>query len=101
MPQGIVRKEYEYEIPYKEAKDLLELCEPSLIEKTRYLVHAEGKVWELDVFKGANEGLVIAELELETEDELFGKPSWLGEEVSYDPRYINSNLAKHPFKQWK
>ena len=99
--EGISRAEYEYEIPLAEAKEMLgSLCLRPLIEKTRYRVPFAGKVWEVDEFLGENEGLVVAEIELPTADCPFEKPAWIGEEVSHDPRYYNSNLSKHPFKDW-
>ncbi|MDR3706429.1 MAG: CYTH domain-containing protein [Paludibacteraceae bacterium] len=99
--EGISRAEYEYQIPLAEAKDMLHaLCLRPLIEKTRYRVPFAGKVWEVDEFLGENEGLVVAEIELPSADCPFEKPSWIGQEVSHDPRYYNSNLSKHPFKDW-
>ena len=88
------RFEWEKEIPLEEARKLLELCEPGVIDKTRHLIkNTDGKhTWEVDVFHGANEGLTIAEIELDDENESFDKPSWLGEEVTGDQRYYNSNL---------
>jgi len=97
---GIVRKEFEYEIPLADARELMTLCEQPIIEKTRYLVAQNGHVWEVDVFAGANEGLVVAELELDSEAETFVRPDWLGEEVSDDARYFNSSLIKLPFGEW-
>ena len=94
---GISRSEFEYEIPEADAKELLELCEPSIIVKRRYIVNVEGSMWEVDVFEGDNEGLIVAEIELKSEDEHFNKPDWLGKEVSFDKKYYNSNLSKHPF----
>ena len=88
------RFEWEKEIPLDEARRLLELCEPGVIDKTRYLINnTDGKhTWEVDVFHGTNDGLVIAEIELGDENESFDKPEWLGEEVTGDQRYYNSNL---------
>lgn len=98
---GISRAEFEYEIPRDDALALLDLCQGSVIEKTRYHVPHEGHVWEVDVFRGANQGLVLAEIELEHEAEPFASPSWLGVEVSHDPRYRNSNLGFAPYsKDW-
>lgn len=94
------RAEFEYEIPALDAEAMLNLCEGPLIEKTRYLVDFSGKTWEIDEFEGANKGLIVAELELESEEEVFVKPDWLGAEVSHDPRYFNSNLSKHPYSEW-
>lgn len=98
---GVRRREYEYPIPPADAAEMLaELCEGALIEKTRYFVEYEGKVWEVDVFEGDNEGLVVAEVELGSETETFARPSWVGAEVSNDTRYYNVCLVTHPFKDW-
>jgi adenylate cyclase len=98
---GIYRKEYEYSIPVGDANEILsELAQKPLIEKTRYYVKNAGHVWEVDVFEGDNAGLVVAEIELSGEDEVFERPSWAGAEVSADPRYYNVCLAKHPYKTW-
>lgn len=99
--KGLSRYEFEQEIPLPDAEQLLTLCEPGVIDKTRYLVRAGRHVFEVDVFRGENEGLVIAEVELGAEDEPFERPAWLGEEVSGDRRYYNSMLAKHPYTTWK
>lgn len=97
----IVRQEFEYEIPFDEATEILEtLCEKPLIDKVRYLIKHENHVWEIDVFSGDNDGLIVAEIELKNKDEKFIKPDWLGEEVSDDERYYNVCLVKHPFKDW-
>ena len=99
---GATRLEYEYEIPFEEANELLnELCEKPLIEKNRYKVNIGEHTWEIDEFFGENEGLVVAEIELESEKQEFIKPQWVGEEVTGDPRYFNSNLIKNPFRHWK
>ena len=99
---GITRKEYDYPIPEQDANEMLDLfCEGPLIEKTRYLVEHVGHVWEVDVFTGDNEGLVVAEIELDAADESFVLPTWAGEEVSHDPRYYNVCLVKNPFKNWR
>ena len=99
---GATRVEYEYEIPVADAKNLLDdLCEKPIIEKNRYKITHGGFVWEIDEFFGENEGLVVAEIELESEDQTFEKPEWVGEEVTGDPRYFNSNLIKNPFIKWK
>ena len=92
---GATRFEWEKEISLEEARRLLELCEPGIIDKTRYLINnTDGKhIWEVDVFHGKNEGLVIAEIELGDENETFDKPEWLGEEVTGDQRYYNSSLS--------
>lgn len=94
------RREFEYEIPARDAEELLKMCDGSIIEKTRHHVLYKGLKWEIDEFLGDNEGLVIAEVELDSEDQVFEKPPWLGPEVTTDPRYFNSNLAVKPFKQW-
>ena len=98
--KGITRNEFEYAIPAQEAKELLMLCSGPLIEKTRYHIPQENHTWEIDVFEGDNDGLIIAEIELTSEDDYFVKPQWLGEEVSGDSRYYNSNLATHPYVNW-
>ena len=98
---GATRFEWEKEIPVAEAMELLELCEPGVIDKERYFVNAAGHVYEVDQFHGDNEGLVVAEVELNSEDEAFMKPDWLGEEVTGDSRYYNSMLMKNPFKNWE
>ncbi len=100
LSRGITRAEFEYPIPVTDARALLDLCLPSVIEKTRHLVRHGGHHWEIDVFHGENEGLVIAEVELSDASEEPEIPGWLGEEVSLDPRYFNSNLAATPFTRW-
>lgn len=98
---GITRQEYEYSIPLADANELLDtLADGPLIEKTRYHVRHGEHTWEIDVFAGENDGLVVAEIELSAEDESFERPSWLGKEVSGDPRYYNVCLVTHPFKDW-
>jgi adenylate cyclase len=98
---GAVRREFEYEVPLDDANDILDnLCERPLIEKTRYKVKIAGHTWEIDEFWGENFGLVVAELELQSVDEVFEKPDWLGEEVTDDPRYFNSNLVLRPYTTW-
>ncbi len=99
--QGATRPEFEFPIPLDDAARILEtLCLRPLVEKTRHLVEHAGHQWELDVFSGANAGLVVAELELESEDEDFEKPPWLGDEVTDDPRYYNASLARRPYREW-
>ena len=99
--EGIRRSEYEYQIPLQEASELLNtLCLRPLIEKTRYRVEHAGLIWEIDEFYGANEGLVMAEVELESEDTEISLPDWVGQEVSDNPRYYNANLVALPFKDW-
>ena len=100
IPVGATRLEYEYSIPLDEARELLELCEQPLIEKTRYKIAVDGLQWEVDEFHGVNEGLVVAECELTSEDQAFTRPDWVGEEVTADPRYFNSNLIANPFTSW-
>ena len=97
---GLSRYEWEKEIPLSEAQDLLQLCQPIIIDKTRYEVVFEGQTYEVDEFYGANEGLTVAELELPSEDATFSTPAWLGEEVTQSKQYNNSYLSKHPFKSW-
>jgi adenylate cyclase len=98
---GVKRQEYEYPIPEQDAMELLDsLCGKPLIEKTRYYVEYEGYTWEIDVFEGDNQGLIVAEIEVEEEGQEFPMPAWVGKEVSDDPRYYNSCLAEHPFKDW-
>lgn len=98
---GTSRAEYEYEIPAADAEAMLnDLCEKPLIEKSRYKIDFEGFVWEVDAFFGENQGLIVAEVELEGEDQQFEKPGWIGEEVTGDPRYFNANLVRHPFSKW-
>jgi CYTH domain-containing protein len=95
------RSEFEYPIPIKDAQEMLDtLCDRPLIEKTRYRVDYNGLTWEIDEFDGINKGLIIAEVELSDENQQIELPSWIGEEVSDDPKYFNSNLVKHPFSQW-
>lgn len=97
---GISRTEFEYGIPVADAEVMFSLC-GNLVEKTRYFIHHNGMQWELDVFAGANEGLVMAEVELDSEGQLIEFPEWAGEEVSGDPRYYNAYLARHPFSRWE
>ena len=97
---GIRRYEWEKEIPLNEAEELLQLCEPGIINKTRYLVKAGEHTFEVDEFHGENEGLIMAEIELKTENENFIKPAWLDKEVTGDDRYYNAMLTKHPYTRW-
>ena len=99
--QGISRAEYEYEIPVQDAEELLQLAEQPILVKTRYLEKQGDFTWEVDVFAGENQGLVVAEIELPAEDAEFSRPAWLGQEVSGDVRYYNANLIKCPFSLWK
>lgn len=96
---GLSRYEWEKEIPKEEAFELIGLCEPGVIDKVRYLVKAGKHTYEVDVFGGDNEGLIIAEIELASEDEYFEKPDWLGKEVTGDLRYYNAWLSKNPYKK--
>ncbi len=98
---GTTRYEWEKEIPVKEAEELLELCEPGIINKSRYLIKSGKHTFEVDEFYDENSGLIIAEIELNDEKEDFEKPDWLGKEVTGDIRYYNSQLSKNPFKNWK
>jgi len=98
---GIVRLEYDSPIPRKEAEEIIErLCQKPVIEKTRYHIEYAGRTWEVDVFHGDNDGLVVAEIELDHPDEQPDLPSWIGREVSDDPRYYNVCLVKHPYREW-
>ena len=97
---GTSRYEWEKEIAVVEAKELLAICEPGVIDKTRYNVVVGDHTYEVDEFYGDNEGLVVAEVELKAEDEAFEKPSWLAEEVTGDPKYFNSMLMQNPYKNW-
>ena len=99
---GVTRREYEYPLPINDAHEMLKhLCDGPLIDKWRYHVQHDGHLWEIDVFEGDNTGLVVAEIELGSEDETFARPEWLGAEVSHDARYYNVCLAQHPFKDWQ
>lgn len=99
--KGLSRYEFEQLIPLADAEELLKLCEPGAIDKVRNLVRQGPHTWEIDVFHGDNQGLVVAEIELASEDEPFEHPEWLGEEVSGDRRYYNSMLTKHPYSEWE
>ncbi len=99
--EGMSRYEFEQAIPLEDTERLLLLCEPGVIDKVRHLARVGNHVWEIDVFHGANEGLVLAEIELGAEDESFAMPVWAGKEVTGDRRYYNSMLARHPFSEWK
>ncbi|MBA9073185.1 CYTH domain-containing protein [Flavobacterium gossypii] len=98
---GVSRLEWETEIPLTEAKSLIKLCENGVIDKIRYEVKAGNHIFEVDEFFGDNEGLVVAEIELQSEDEAFEKPEWLGQEVTNDERYYNAFLSNHPYTTWK
>ncbi len=98
---GATRLEYEYEISVSDSNEMLDqLCQKPIIEKKRYKVEFGGLTWEIDEFFGDNDGLIVAEVELEDENQAIDKPEWVGEEVTSDPRYFNSNLTKHPFTKW-
>lgn len=98
---GISRREYEYPIPWQDAREILDnLCAGPLIEKTRHFVNHGDHLWEIDEFLGDNAGLVVAEVELDHPEEAYASPDWLGEEVSDDPRYYNVSLVRHPFRDW-
>jgi len=98
---GAVRHEFEYALPLAEALQMLDLLvQKPLIEKTRYTIGYKGFYWEIDEFHGENQGLIVAEIELEREDQAFEKPAWIGEEVTGDPRYYNANLARAPYSAW-
>lgn len=100
LTTGATRAEFEYTIPRADADALLELCEKPILEKNRHHVQHEGRTWEVDEFLGDNAGLVIAEVELEREDDIVNLPPWVKCEVTHDPRYYNSNLSITPFKTW-
>lgn len=97
---GATRMEYEYEIPVAEATELLDNFSLSELSKTRYEIPFSGKLWEVDVFLGDNKGLIVAEIELDSEDEIFALPDWVSKEVTEEEKYYNSNLTVTPFKDW-
>ncbi len=98
---GVERLEYEYPIPFQDTHEILDkLCLKPLIEKTRYWVEYADHEWEIDVFEGDNTGLIVAEIELKSPDEYFKLPSWVGREVSHEPRYYNVCLVQHPYRNW-
>lgn len=98
---GATRAEFEYEIPLDDADALLTMCLPPIIEKVRHRVAHAGLVWEVDVFGGVNDGLVVAEVELPSEETVVDLPAWVGGEVTDDPRYYNANLIAHPYRDWR
>ena len=99
---GISRLEYDFPISKDDAKELIiHFCKTTLIEKTRHYVEHKGHTWEVDEFHGTNDGLIVAEIELESEDEKFEIPNWIGQEVTQDERYYNMNLAVHPYTSWE
>ena len=98
---GATRVEHEYKIPKKDATEMInELCEKPIIEKNRYKIDFAGFIWEVDEFFGENQGLIVAEIELENEEQSFEKPEWIGDEVTGDPKYFNSNLIVNPYTKW-
>jgi adenylate cyclase len=98
---GATRKEYEYEISPADADEMIDrLCEQPIVEKNRYRIPVGDVTWEVDEFLGINEGLVVAEVELQSENQSFDKPDWIGEEITGDPRYFNANLVARPFLTW-
>ncbi|MGC9527612.1 MAG: CYTH domain-containing protein [Limnospira sp.] len=98
---GYRRSEFEYPIPVEDAQEMLAtLCDPPLIEKKRYQIPAGDLIWEIDEFFGDNEGLIVAEIELLDEGQIFDLPEWIGEEVSHDSRYYNVNLIRYPYRHW-
>jgi CYTH domain-containing protein len=99
--QGITRAEFEYSIPVTDAEQLLTMCDGPLLEKNRHVLEHAGMTWEVDEFFGDNDGLVVAEIELSSEDQSFERPAWLGVEVTHERRYLNSNLIAQPYKQWR
>jgi len=101
VSRGASRAEFEYPIPKGDAEQLLKLSDGPVIEKNRYVIPHEGSHWEVDEFLGDNAGLVVAEIELRTEDQPFSRPPWLGREVTHDSRYFNSSLATHPYSKWR
>jgi adenylate cyclase len=100
VTRGASRAEFEYEIPVADAQQLLKLSDGPIIQKNRYVVVHEGSNWEVDEFLGDNAGLVLAEIELKSEDEAFSRPPWLGAEVTHDRRYYNSSLSSHPYSKF-
>jgi CYTH domain-containing protein len=98
---GATRSEYEYEIPFSDASEMLDhLCQRPLIEKTRYRIMIDDVTWEIDEFDGENRGLITAEVELQDENQAISIPEWIGQEVTGDPRYYNANLVAQPFSKW-
>jgi len=99
--RGATRAEFEYEVPLDDVDALLALCLPPIIEKVRHRVPHAGLLWEVDVFGGVNDGLVVAEVELPSEETVVDLPPWIGDEVTGDPRYYNANLIAHPYREWR
>ena len=100
ISRGASRDEFEYSVPLADATQLLKLCKRPLIEKIRYRIPYKGLLWEVDVFEGESRGLIVAEVELKSERQRVPLPPWAGKEVTDDPRYFNSNLARHPWRRW-
>jgi adenylate cyclase len=99
---GATRLEFEYEIPVEEAKEMLfKLCGNSVLEKYRYKIPFDGMIWEVDEFLGKNQGLIVAEVEMKSEDQVFELPKWIGEEVTHETKYFNSQLTQKPFSEWE
>lgn len=98
--QNLARPEFEYEIPVADAEQLLKLCEGPVLQKHRHVIEHAGSRWEVDEFHGDNQGLIVAEIELESADQTFARPAWLHTEVTDDPRYLNSNLSRRPYRSW-
>jgi adenylate cyclase len=98
--KGMSRKEFEYEIPLEDARELLLISINTIIEKKRSRIEWKGKIWEVDEFEGKNKGLILAEIELKSEDEIFAIPPWIGEEVTGDIHYYNSYLSQNPYNEW-
>lgn len=98
---GTSRYEWEKEISLSEARELIKLCEPGIIDKTRYYIKAGKYIFEVDEFRGENAGLIVAEIELTDENDIFEKPEWLGKEVTGDVRYYNASLPKNPYSKWR
>lgn len=101
VTRGATRAEFEYGIPLPDAEQLLKLSDGPIIQKNRYVLVHDGHTWEVDEFLGDNAGLVLAEIELTSEEQSFGRPPWLGTEVTQDLRYYNSSLAGHPYLEWR
>ena len=100
--KGLSRLEFEYAISEEDARDMFQhLCGSNVIEKTRHYIEHQNHLWEVDEFHGKNQGLIVAEIELGSENETFQRPDWVGDEVSHDPRYYNMNLTKAPYENWK
>ena len=101
LSRGASRAEYEYEIPLSDAKEMIQLCDGPVVEKYRRVVEHAGMNWEVDEFLGDNAGLIVAEVELDAEDQAIDLPDWVGREVTDDSRYFNSSLSATPYKLWR